>query len=286
MADPFRSRKVARICPAFQAEEGAGFLVHQALPLQNLPQIDPFLLIHELGPKELLPGEAKGAPDHPHRGFETVTYFLNGEFEHRDSAGHHGVLRPGDAQWMTAGRGVVHSEMPTERFVRSGGLLHGFQIWVNLPKRLKMSEPRYQDTPAARLPVVEIPGMDSRVKVIAGEFHGQRSPIQPSVPVLLLDIELSSGAEIFHRLPEGWSALAYVYANSGRLGDEAAIVAERHMAVFDDSGDGVRIMNARVSPILRLLLLAGEKIGEPIARYGPFVMNTEDEIRQAFIDFS
>jgi redox-sensitive bicupin YhaK (pirin superfamily) len=286
----FRSRKISKIVSAVEMAEGEGVIVQQAIPLPTLSQVDPFLLIHEMGPLVFVPHDnPKGVPDHPHRGFETVSYILDGEIEHRDSSGSHGYLRAGDAQRMTAGRGVVHSEKPSDAFRQKGGRLHGFQIWVNLPQKLKMSAPHYQEVASADLPSVQIPGMNSRVKVIVGEFMGEKSPIQTTVPSLILDFELGSGAEIVHRIPVGWSALAYVYENSGRFGPESQsaneLVVNRQMAIFSDEGDGIRIVNEAVSPALRFLLLAGERLNEPMARYGPFVMNTPEEVEKAFQDY-
>ena len=157
-----------RVVPAQQLTEGAGFIVHRPFPVAGIPAFDPFLLIDEMGPVDYAPGAAVGAPDHPHRGFETVTYIIEGAMQHEDSYGHRGVIRSGDVQWMTAGAGVIHSEMPTEEIMRSGGRMHGFQIWVNLPRDKKMMQPRYQEYPASALPVVNEPGRWARI--IAGEF--------------------------------------------------------------------------------------------------------------------
>src|SRR4051812_40278143 len=176
-------RTVAGIVNSIETLEGAGFLVHRPFPKASFSEFDPFLLLDEMGPKVLAPGEAKGAPDHPHRGFETVTYLLSGEMEHRDSAGHAGVLRPGDVQWMTAGSGVVHSELPSGEFLRRGGKLHGFQLWVNLAKRDKHLAPRYQEFPAATLPVVTLADGKSTVRVIAGELLGAKSPVETRIPI-------------------------------------------------------------------------------------------------------
>src|SRR6266851_4757861 len=162
-------REPSRVVTAHRQIEGAGFVVRRPLPSEELEMVDPFLLIDEMGPVEYGPGEAVGAPDHPHRGFETVTYALAGEFEHEDSAGHRGVLRPGDVQWMTAGAGIVHSEMPSRRIREEGGRVHGFQIWVNLPARLKMTRPRYQEVPAEKIPQAASPDGKARLLLLAGE---------------------------------------------------------------------------------------------------------------------
>src|SRR5262250_1821318 len=162
------AREVQRIVKSQRVREGGGFVVRRPFPTAGLDHIDPFLLLDEMGPVDYGPGEAVGAPDHPHRGFETVTYVLAGEFEHEDSAGHRGVLRAGDVQWMTAGAGIVHSEMPSRRIRDQGGRVHGFQVWVNLPARLKMTRPRYQEVPAARIPQAATADGKARVRVVAG----------------------------------------------------------------------------------------------------------------------
>ena len=173
-----KGRTVAGVVNSIETLEGAGFLVRRPFPTAGFSEFDPFLLLDEMGPMDLAPGEAKGAPDHPHRGFETVTYMLSGEFEHRDSRGHAGRLRPGDVQWMTAGAGVIHSEMPSAEFERAGGRLHGFQLWVNLPKRDKMMKPRYQEIPSSQIPKATSTDGLVTVNVIAGEALGQKAVIR------------------------------------------------------------------------------------------------------------
>ncbi len=188
------SRSVRRVVPSIETLEGAGFLVHRPFPTRTLDHFDPFLLLDEMGPADLGPGEAKGAPDHPHRGFETVTYMLEGHMEHRDSHGNHGKLNPGDVQWMTAGAGVVHSEMPEEEFAARGGRMHGFQLWVNLPARDKMMRPRYQEVAASRIPVARTEDASVTVKVLAGEALGARAVIDTRTPIIYLDCALSPGS--------------------------------------------------------------------------------------------
>src|SRR5688572_4062763 len=180
-------REATELVTAHQQREGAGFIVRRPLPSQGLPAADPFLLLDEMGPADYRPGEAVGAPDHPHRGFETVTYMLEGEFEHEDSAGHRGLIRPGDVQWMTAGAGIVHSEMPSRRILETGGRVHGFQIWVNLPARLKMARPRYQEVLASRIPEARSGDGLARVRVIAGEALGVRAVIDTHTPIVYQD---------------------------------------------------------------------------------------------------
>src|SRR5579872_3405949 len=179
-------RKVARLVTSIRTREGGGFIVHRPFPTQTLMDFDPFLLLDEMGPVDYAPYEAVGAPDHPHRGFETVTYVLEGRMQHRDSQGNHGTLGPGDVQWMTAGGGVVHSEMPEDELYRTGGRMHGFQLWVNLPSRDKMMHPRYQDVPSAQIPVVEGDEGLVRVKVIAGEALGAHAVIDTRTPIMYL----------------------------------------------------------------------------------------------------
>jgi len=271
-------REPSRVVTAHRQLEGAGFVVRRPLPSEDLDMVDPFLLIDEMGPVEYGPGEAVGAPDHPHRGFETVTYALAGEFEHEDSAGHRGVLRAGDVQWMTAGAGIVHSEMPSRRIREEGGRVHGFQIWVNLPAHLKMTRPRYQEVPAQKIPQAASADGKTRVRVVAGEALGAKAVIDTQTPIVFQDWSLDEGADVTVPVPSNQSALAYVFEGSTRVGDRE--IAEGQLAVLG-AGDAVRLRGGKA----RLLLLAGEPLRERVAHYGPFVMNTEEELVQAFRDF-
>jgi redox-sensitive bicupin YhaK (pirin superfamily) len=273
-------REVAKIVTAHRQLEGGGFVVRRPLPSAALELVDPILLIDEMGPVQYGPGEAVGAPDHPHRGFETVTYVLDGEFEHEDSAGHRGVIRSGDVQWMTAGAGVVHSEMPSQRIRDDGGRVHGFQIWVNLPARLKMTRPRYQEVPAARIPEAATEDGRARVRVIAGEALGARAVIDTQTPIIYQDWSLDPGADVTVAAPADHQAMVYVFQGSA-LVDERE-VRDGQLAVLG-AGDAVRLRGAAGPG--RLLLLAGVPHREPVAHYGPFVMNTEDELRQAIRDY-
>jgi len=274
-------REVSRVVTAHRQEEGAGFIVRRPMPSMSLPVADPFLLIDEMGPVDYGPGEAVGAPDHPHRGFETVTYVLSGEFEHEDSAGHRGVLRSGDVQWMTAGAGVVHSEMPSRGVRDAGGRVHGFQIWVNLPARLKMTQPRYQEVASAKIPTADSADGLARVRVIAGEALGARAIIDTLTPIVYQDWSLKPGADVTVPLAAEQQVLIYVFEGAASLGDQGSPVADGQLAVLA-AGDSVRL---RASEDTRLLLLAGVPLKEPVARYGPFVMNTQQEIQQAFRDY-
>jgi redox-sensitive bicupin YhaK (pirin superfamily) len=249
-------------------------------------QVDPFLLLDHLGPVTWGPGEGIGAPDHPHRGFETVTYLLSGEMQHKDSAGHSGSLRPGDVQWMTAGAGVVHSELPSDAFMKHGGVMHGFQLWVNLPARDKMIPPRYQDIPAARIPGAASADGKVKVRVIAGESLGMSAVIETRTPILYLHFTLRPGGAITQPVPENFNALAYVIRGELRAGDTGRVVSEGQMARFG-SGNAVRLaVDDMAAEPADLLLLAGQPLNEPVERYGPFVMNTRQEIVQAIRDFN
>ncbi len=271
-------RQPSRVVTAHRQLEGAGFVVRRPLPSEELEMVDPFLLIDEMGPVEYGPNEAVGAPDHPHRGFETVTYALAGEFEHEDSAGHRGVLGAGDVQWMTAGAGIIHSEMPSRRIREQGGRVHGFQIWVNLPARLKMTRPRYQEVPGQKIPQAASADGKARVRVVAGEALGAKAVIDTQTPIVFQDWSLDPGADVTVPVASNQNALAYVFEGSARVGDRD--VAEGQLAVLG-SGDAVRLRGGNA----RLLLLAGEPLRERVAQYGPFVMNSDEELVQAVRDF-
>lgn len=276
-------RPVAAIVDSIETLEGGGFLVHRPFPIATLDMIDPFLLLDEMGPTEVAPGEAIGAPDHPHRGFETVTYMLEGEFEHRDSAGHHGVIHNGDVQWMTAGSGVVHSEMPGSVMQRDGGRSHGLQLWVNLPRADKMTPPRYQDLRAADIPIVERDGVWA--KVIAGEALGAVGPANTHLPILYVHARVDAGATLDLAVPTDANAFAYVLSGTGDFGaGDFRTAAHAHQLVaFGPGGDGVRISGGEGG--VEFVVLAGRPLREPVARYGPFVMNTKAEIVTAFDDY-
>jgi redox-sensitive bicupin YhaK (pirin superfamily) len=276
-----RAREATRIVTAHKQREGGGFIVRRPVPTLGLDIVDPFLLIDEMGPVEYRPGEAVGAPDHPHRGFETVTYVLSGEMEHEDSAGHRGALRPGDVQWMTAGAGIVHAEMPSERMREEGGRMHGFQIWVNLPARLKLTRPRYQEIPAAQIPEARTSDGRALVKVIAGEALGARAVIDTQTPIVYQDWSLKDGADVTVPIPADHQALVYVFEGAAQVGDHGKEVKEGQLALLGE-GDAVRLRGAGGG---RLLLLAGVPLREEVARYGPFVMNTEAELMDAVNDF-
>ncbi|MBE9224046.1 pirin family protein [Phormidium sp. LEGE 05292] len=279
-------RTVAGIINSVETLEGEGFLVRRPFPKSSFSQFDPFLLLDELGPINLKPGQAKGAPDHPHRGFETVTYVLDGQLEHKDSFGHTGMLNPGDVQWMTAGAGVVHSEMPSAEFTRTGGRLHGIQLWVNLPQRDKTIAPRYQEIGAAQIPVAQSEDGSVTVRAIAGEALGALAVIETRTPIIYLHFTLQPGASIVQRVPKEYNAFAYILDGSGLFGTEQEPGNDGQMVMFAPDGDEVVIANPADAPQpLDLLLIAGVPLNEPVVRYGPFVMNTEAEILQALEDY-
>jgi redox-sensitive bicupin YhaK (pirin superfamily) len=235
-----------------------------------------------MGPVDYEPGKAIGAPDHPHRGFETVTYLLAGAMRHRDSHGHAGKLSPGDVQWMTAGDGVVHSEMPDPDFQKSGGLMHGFQLWVNLPKKDKRMRPRYQEIPAARIPEGSSADGKARVKVLAGESLGKKAVIETRTPILYLHFSLEKGARVEQPVPEGFNVFAIVVSGAGRFGKDGKEGKDGDCVIFGHEAGNVLLEATEKSEIL---LVGGKPLNEPVARYGPFVMNTKAEIVQAFEDF-
>lgn len=275
-------REAEKVLSSHRQLEGAGFIVRRPLPAPGLAALDPFLLIDEMGPIEYEPGKAVGAPDHPHRGFETVTYVLKGEVVHEDSAGHRGTIKPGGVQWMTAGGGIIHSETPSSGVMERGGPAHGFQVWVNLPARLKMTRPRYQELGAEQIPSVATADGLARGKIIAGEALGVRAAIDTHTPIVYQDWSLAPGADVTVALEPAQRALVYVFQGAALVGDAGKAIKDGQLAVLGD-GDSVR-MRGSTEPG-RLLLLAGVPLNEPVARYGPFVMNTQAELRQAFDDY-
>jgi redox-sensitive bicupin YhaK (pirin superfamily) len=283
---PGTRRTVAGVVNSIETLEGGGFLVRRPFPKASFSEFDPFLLLDEMGPVELAPGEAKGAPDHPHRGFETVTYLLSGDMEHKDSRGHAGRLRAGDVQWMTAGAGVVHAEMPSREFARDGGRMHAFQLWVNLPKRDKMMKPRYQEIPNSQIPkATSVDGLVT-VSVIAGEAMGAKAVIETRTPIIYLHYRIEPGGAATQEVPGAYNAFGYVVEGEGLFGAERERVEDGQMVLFAQDGDEVRIENpADAKATLEVLLIAGVPLNEPVARYGPFVMNTQAEIRQAIDDY-
>jgi quercetin 2,3-dioxygenase len=279
------TRKVERVITSQQQLEGGGFVVRRPFPTGAVSFVDPFLLLDEMGPAEYAAGEAVGAPDHPHRGFETVTYMLDGAFEHEDSAGNRGAITAGDVQWMTAGKGVVHSEMPSREIREKGGRVHGFQIWVNLPARDKMMTPRYQEVPSARIPEATSPDGHAKVRVIAGEALGVKAVIDTRTPIVYQDWTLQPGARVVQPLEAGHNAMVYVFEGAVRAGEDDRTLSDGQLGILS-AGDSVTLsVPADAASGGRFLLLAGQPLDEPVARYGPFVMNTRSEIMDAVLDF-
>ncbi|TQM81013.1 hypothetical protein FHX81_3373 [Saccharothrix saharensis] len=275
-------REVRRVVRARRFLEGEGFQVRRPFPGVDLPDADPFLLLDHMGAVEYGPGEAKGAPWHPHRGFETVTYMIDGVFEHRDSTGGGGVITNGGTQWMTAGSGVLHSELPSQELVAEGGLFHGVQLWVNLPRSAKWTPPRYQDITAAQTVLLSSDDGGALVRVIAGDVAGHRGPGLTHTPITYLHATLSPHARLTIPWPEEFSAMAYVLSGRGTVGSDHRPLTEGELAVF---GNGGSALTLRADTTWDVLVLGGLPLREPVARYGPFVMNTRAEILQAVEDF-
>jgi redox-sensitive bicupin YhaK (pirin superfamily) len=273
------SRSIGTVVRGQPTSDGAGVKLTRVIGQRALDMLDPFLMLDEFR-SDAASDYVGGFPNHPHRGFETVTYMLAGRMRHGDNQGNSGLLQPGSVQWMTAGRGIVHSEMPEQE----DGLMWGFQLWVNLPAKDKMGAPRYQDIAPERIPVVDVDG--ATVKLLAGTFEGVSGPVSGiAVEPIYLDIAIERGARIDVPLPRGHNAFAYVYEGSATLGvdDAAKPLARGSLAVLDRDGDAIAI--EAVAESARLIVVAGKPLGEPVAKYGPFVMNTQDEIVQAMRDF-
>lgn len=283
-----RARPVKSVTTAPQGYEGEGFPVRRAFAGVDVSELDPFIHLDQMGEVEYAPGEPKGTPWHPHRGFETVTYIIDGIFDHRDSNGGGGRITNGDTQWMTAGSGILHIETPPESLVLSGGLFHGFQLWVNLPAAKKWAPSAYQDLRASDVALLASHDGGSLIRVIAGEIDGHRGPGSTRTPITIVHATVQAGAEL--RLPwrKDYNALVYVAAGNGYVGEERRPVHMGQLTVFGE-GDTIVVRAADVqesrAPELELFILGGEPIKEPVAWMGPFVMNTKREVMQAFEDF-
>ncbi len=273
------NRTIKSIVPTHTVLEGGGFKVRRPAAMGRL--MSPFLLLDEMGPVVYAPGEAIGAPSHPHRGFETVTYLLDGGMKHADSAGNSGDLNPGDVQWMTAGRGVIHSELPQDHMMENGGRMHGFQIWVNLPAKDKMMHPRYQDIPSSDIP--ETTSDDGLVwaKVVAGKAFGVEAVIDTVIPITMIHLKMKAGATYTHACVHDHNVMLYAFG--GSLAVEGRSLHDGGLGLLSE-GDTVTMVAEEDGA--ELLILGGPELGEPIARYGPFVMNTRQEIYQAIEDYN
>jgi redox-sensitive bicupin YhaK (pirin superfamily) len=270
-------RYIETVVTAHRQREGARFIVRRPVPTNGLDQLDSFLLLDEVGPVDYAPGEALGAPDHPHRGFETVSYILSGEKLHENSIGKSQLIGPGDVQWMTAGAGIIHSELPGPDFLKSGGQAHGFQIWVNLPSKDKAAEPGYQYLPAKDIPTATATATDANrdveVTIIAGEAFGTKASIGTHTPIWLQNWKIAPGAATEIDIPSSYNAVAYVFDGALNFGSPETLVERGQLANF---GPGTTLTVSALSESMggRFLLLAGEPLGEPVAWHGPFVMNT------------
>jgi redox-sensitive bicupin YhaK (pirin superfamily) len=275
------TREVVRVVRGMPTSDGAGVKLRRVIGQPELSELDPFLMLDEFGtdsPSDYI----AGFPDHPHRGFETVTYMLDGRMRHRDNHGHEGVLVPGSVQWMTAGKGIVHSEMPQQQ----EGRMRGFQLWLNLPAGDKMTEPKYQEFGPEQIPVACV-GPGVAVKVIAGRVGSVDGPIsQPATDPTYLDVGLDAGARYVHELPGAHSAFMYVYEGSVRVGNgsKASVVHAGQLAVLSE-GTGLELAGEAKDVTSRAIVVAGRPLREPVARYGPFVMNTREQLMEAVEDF-
>jgi quercetin 2,3-dioxygenase len=276
-------RPVVSVTTAPQGYEGEGFPVRRAFAGVDLAALDPFIHMDQMGEVDYAPGEPRGTSWHPHRGFETVTYMVDGTFQHQDSHGGGGVITDGATQWMTAGGGILHIETPPEELVVSGGLFHGVQLWVNLPARDKMTAPRYQNLEAGDVALLSSPDGGALVRVIAGDVDGHRGPGSTHTPIAVVHATLAPGARLVLPWPREFNALAYVLEGAGRVGAEGRPVQLGQLTVFG-AGDDLVFEGGR-SGDLELLVLGGRPIREPVATYGPFVMNTRAELVQAVEDF-
>jgi quercetin 2,3-dioxygenase len=282
-------RPVQRVVTAQRHLEGEGFEVRRPFPGTDLSLADPFLLLDHMGAVEYAPGEAKGTPWHPHRGFETVTYIIDGAFRHQDTTGGGGLITDGATQWMTAGAGIQHIEQPTPELVAKGGLFHGVQLWVNLPRDQKWVPARYQDIESRDVALLASDDGSSLVRVIAGELAGHKGPGVTYTPITYLHATIAPGARLTMPWPADFNALVYALAGRGTAGPEERPVDEGQLAAFGH-GEALTVTAAASQPVAsangwEILVLGGLPIREPIARYGPFVMNTRQEIVQAFEDY-
>jgi len=282
-------RPVVKKVTAHKQLEGEGFQVRRPFPGVSLAMADPFLLLDHMGAVEYAPGEAKGTPWHPHRGFETVTYLIDGAFEHQDTTGGGGLISEGATQWMTAGAGLQHIERPPDSLLATGGMFHGVQLWVNLPRSAKWTPPRYQGIERGDVKLLASQDGASLVRVIAGELDGHTGPGSTYTPITYLHVTVAPGARLDLPWPKDFNAIVYVLSGRGTVGAEGSSLEEGQLAVFGN-GQALTMTAAASQPQAsnqgwELLVLGGVPLNEPVQRYGPFVMNTKAEIAQAFEDF-
>lgn len=274
-----KSRSIAHILKGEKLKVGSAE-VKQPLPTTRVDQISPFLLLHHFGPTKVKPGEDPlGVGPHPHRGFEPVTFLYSGGIRHKDSRGNEGLLNGGDVQWMTSGMGIIHSEMASKSFLETGGVMEGIQLWVNLPKKHKMEQPRYQDIKADKMPVIA----EDKVKltVVAGNFRDKTGPAQTFTPIMAVKADFQAGGRTFIEIPEHFNAMAYILNGEIQLSSGFNYEGET-LLYFKNDGKGFHLQANKDS---RVLILAGEPINEPVAQWGPYVMNTQTEIMEAMRDY-
>jgi hypothetical protein len=279
-------RPIRSVTTAPRGTEGEGFPVRRAFAGVEMGELDPFVHMDEMGSVNYGPGEPKGTPWHPHRGFETVTYMIDGTFRHRDSHGGGGLITNGDTQWMTAGAGILHIEVPPEELVISGGLFHGIQLWVNLPAAAKWNSPRYQDLGAEQVVLLTTHDGGALIRLVAGDLDGHEGPGATHTPITFVHATIEPGARLEMPWSPTYNALAYVLAGSGSgfVGPKAQPLHEGQLVVFGE-GDYFSLTAGEGSAPMELILLGGEPIREPVAWYGPFVMNSDEELKQAFEDY-
>ena len=285
---PAKQRAVRSVTSAPQGFEGEGFPVRRAFAGVDMSLLDPFIHMDQMGEVEYAPGEPKGTPWHPHRGFETVTYLMDGTFEHQDSNGGGGLITNGDTQWMTAGGGILHIERPPESLVVSGGLFHGLQLWVNLPAKDKMIQPRYQDIRGSSVALLSSPDGGALVRLIAGDLGEHEGPGSTYTPISIVHATVLPGAQVDLPWRPDFNALVYALSGAGTVGAEGRPIRQGQLAVLG-AGDTIRVAGDRHqdshTPALDLYIMGGLPIREPVAHYGPFVMNSRDELIQAFEDY-
>jgi redox-sensitive bicupin YhaK (pirin superfamily) len=275
MSKPKTIEIISRTYPTMEG----GFEIRRAFPNQGLGHPDPFLMLDHMGPMKVKAKEKAGVSPHPHRGFETVTYMFEGEIHHKDSYDNEGDIGPGDMQWMTAASGIIHSEFPSEKFQETGGTLHGLQLWVNLPKDKKMSSPKYQQINTKDMPNIQKDGY--LIRVLAGSYEGQVSPVKTQTPIGYYHLTLEPQAKLSFKIPTDWMSMLYVV--SGKISSSGESIEEGFVAKYSQEGETIEIQNQ--DQPTELMILGGKPIDEPVFSYGPFVMNTEAEIRKAFVDF-
>jgi len=276
-------RKVIEIKNCIQTYEGDGIPVTRAFPIPGMREVDPFLLFDHFGPINYKSGSASGVPAHPHCGFEAITYLLDGEVEHCDSWGGKAIIRTGDIQWMTTGSGLIHSELVTNNFKKNGGIMQGLQIWVNLPRKNKNVKPGYQHIHQDKIPIIHIEEKSINIKILVGKILGQSSSINTYSPVSIFDTQFSQPNELNLSIPSEQMTMVYIIEGKLKLRDTDSLATKGQMIYFDQSADSIHLHS--LSQKGSYLVLAGKPLNEPVARYGPFVANTESELKQALLNY-